>query len=243
MRTLRFAVIVSSLTAAVSSPAPAKQPDATDVIRRQSQAFSDASASGDAKTLERLLDDRVTFMLEDGRLVTKKDIVDGAAPPSNPNVRNHLQQQDFAVQVYGSTAVTSFTDVSSLDYYGQQATFRFRSTEVWRASGGAWKMISSQTVYEPKDPPAITVPAQALEDYVGRYELSPDYVLVISRDKDGLQGSVGAQSFPLYLEARDVLFVQGQPLQRRIIQRDATGRVTGLVSRRYGSDFVFRKVG
>jgi ketosteroid isomerase-like protein len=241
MRAIRFAAILSVALFA-STSVLAKPSDAADVLRQQSQAFSDASASGDAKTLERLLDDRVTFMLEDGRLVTKKDIVDGATPASNPNVRNHLQQQDFAVQVYGSTAVTSFTDVSTLDYYGQQAIFRFRSTEVWRQAGGAWKMISSQTVFEPKDPPAIELPTAMLDDYVGRYELSPDYVLVVTRDGDGLKGAVGSQSFAIKLEARDVLFVSGQPMQRRIIQRDATGRVTGMVSRRYGSDFVFRKV-
>jgi ketosteroid isomerase-like protein len=238
----RLALPLSLFLLGAVSAADAARPDVATIIRQQSQAFSDASASGDAKTLARYLDDRVTFMNEDGRIATKKDIVDSAAPSNNPRVRNTLVQEDFTVQVYGSTAVTSFTDVSTVDFYGQQAHFRFRSTEVWHASRGQWKMISSQTLYEPKDPPAIQLAPAMLDEYAGRYALGPDLAFDVSREGDGLKFVRGEQVILMKPETRDVFFVPGQPLNRRIMQRDATGAITGMVNRRMGSDFVYRKV-
>lgn len=40
-----------------------------------------------------------------------------------------------------------------------------------------------------------------------------------------------------------MLFTPGQPRLRKIIQRDARGKVTGFVSRREGHDLVFKRVG
>ena len=54
------------------------------LIERQSQEFSDASASGDAATIAKYLDDRVIFMNETGEIGDKKGIVDGTQPtPKN----------------------------------------------------------------------------------------------------------------------------------------------------------------
>ncbi len=227
----------------VALPVFAAEPDVAALIRRQSQAFSDASASGDATTLARYLDDRVTFMSEDGRIATKKDVVGGAVPSANPRVRNTLVQEDFTIEVYGSTAVTSFTDVSTVDFYGQQAQFRFRSTEVWHEREGRWLMISSQTLQEAKDPPAIVLPATVLDEYAGRYAASDDLVFTVTREGNVLKFVRGEQTVLMKPEAKDVFFVPGQPMNRRIMQRDASGAVVGMVNRRQGSDFVFRKTG
>lgn len=40
----------------------------------------------------------------------------------------------------------------------------------------------------------------------------------------------------LRIEARDVMFVPGQPRSRKIFQRDAAGRITGFADRREGRD-------
>src|SRR6476646_5211714 len=71
------------------------------LIKRQSQEFSDASASGDAKALAKYLDDRVLFMNEGGDMPTKKEIVDGAQPPAN-GTKNQLTQENFKVEVHGN---------------------------------------------------------------------------------------------------------------------------------------------
>jgi ketosteroid isomerase-like protein len=212
------------------------------LIKRRSQEFSDASALGDAAAIARFLDDRVTFMLENGDLVTKKDMTtdDGTPPPA---VRtNHLEQRDFQVQLFGDVAVTSFTDHSTVLFHGQPLLTDFRSTEVWRRTRGQWLMISSQTVAVQKDPPAISLTDADLNEYVGQYRLAGDYVLTIRRSGAALEASTGpAVSFAMLPEARDVFFTPGQIRLRRIFVRDPEGHVTGLVSRKDGHDITLNK--
>ena len=215
--------------------------DDADTVRRLSQAFSDASAAGDAKALARLLDERVLFMNEGGDLPTKKDIVDSAQPPA-PGTSSVLQQKDLKVEMHGNVAVTSFTDVATFRFNGQVHGAEFLSTEVWLKEGGAWKMISSQTMAAQHDPPAVALPAATLDEYVGTYRAG-DFTYRIERDGDGLRGlPSGAPPVALKAELRDVFFTPGQPRTRRIFQRDAQGRVTGFVSRREGLDWVLTRV-
>lgn len=212
------------------------------LIKRQSQEFSDASASGDAAVLAKYLDDNVTFMSDGGDVGNKKDLLDGVSP-TPPQRRQKLVQTDWQFHQFGSIAVTSFTDNSTADIFGQHIEARFRSTEVWRKEGGAWKMISSQTMPVADDPPAIALPAATLDEYVGRYQAAPDYVVTVTRTPDGLALASGnAAPVPLKAEVRDVFFAAGQPRVRRIFQRDAEGHVTGFVSRREGHDLVLTRL-
>jgi ketosteroid isomerase-like protein len=215
--------------------------DVAALIQRQSQEFSDASASGDAAELGRYLDDRVTFMIEDGSVVSKHDILAGAGP-SPKGISNHLVQTDFHVEVYGPVVVTRFTDQSTVTVAGQVSHTNYRSTEVWQKEAAGWRMISSQTIAVPQDPPAIALSSSALDEYTGTYKAGPDLTLVIARDGNGLSGMVnGGKPYAMKAEFKDVLFTPGQPRLRRIVQRDAAGKVTGIVSRRDGYDALVLK--
>jgi len=235
----------TATVSAATAPAPASKQELTATLKRLSQEFSDASASGDAAAYERLLDDNVAFMDESGETGSKKDLVEGqrsSPPPSG--VKNTLVQTDFEVKFHGSVAVTTFTDEATVAFHGQTLHAKFRSTEVWLNEGDAWRMISSQTMAASDDPPAVTLPGKVLDEYVGTYMAGDDFVFKIARDGDGLTGTVGdGKPFPLRAELRDVLFVPGQPRLRRIFQRDASGKITGFVSRREGHDIVLRRVG
>jgi ketosteroid isomerase-like protein len=217
--------------------------DTAALIQRQSQEFSDASASGDAAALARLLDDHVTFINEGGEIATKKDIV-GSAGPLPKGIENHLVQTDFHVQLYGTVAVTSFTDVQTELVHGQTFHAKYRSTEVWLKEGADWRMISSQTIALADDPQAAALSDKALDDYVGTYSGGPDFVFKIVRVGTTLTGTLGNNPpVAMKAEVRDVLFTPGQPRLRRIFQRDAQGKIVGFVSRREGHDLVFKKTG
>jgi len=220
---------------AVTSAAHAADTDIA-TITRLSQAFSDASASGDAKALDNLLDTNVVFMGEDGTLSSKRDIVAGAAPPPK-GVSSTLVQSDFHVALHGNVAVTSFTDNAIFVTYGQTANDSFRSTEVWLKEHGSWKMVSSQTVEVPVEPSQVRLPVAELGQYVGAYQLAAGHVMRIERQADGLV-IIGRDNKPLALlaEARDVMFKKGLPRVRFVFERDAKGRITGLDVRRAGHD-------
>jgi ketosteroid isomerase-like protein len=235
----------SAAVATLALTAAAPQPSATSVIqliRKQSQEFSDASAKGDVKTLARLLDDNVTFVNENGEIGTKKDLTAGGPPPPTPGVTNELVQRDLHVQLYGTTAVTSFVDESTLRFHGQVLVSTFRSTEVWIERRDGWKMISSQTIALQNDPPAIALPSDELAEYVGTYAAGPGYDIAIARSGGDLTASVdGGAPVTWKAEVRDVFFVPGQPRLRRIFQRDPSGTIVGFVTRREGHDIAWKR--
>lgn len=218
---------------AVTCAASAAETDIA-TITRLSQAFSDASASGNAKALDNLLDAKVVFMSEDGTLSSKHDIVAVAAPPPK-GVSNTLVQSDFHVALHGNVAVTSFTDNATFHTYGQTAHDTFRSTEIWLNEQGGWKMVSSQTIEVPVEPPQVRLPEDELGPYVGAYQLAVGHVMRVEQQADGLV-IIGRDNKPLPLlaEARDVMFEKGLPRVRFIFDRDGKGRITGFDVRRAG---------
>jgi hypothetical protein len=239
-RVLPYAITMLAVLAASSVHATE---DVATKIQRQSQEFSDASASGDTTTLARYLDEHVVFINEGGDIASKKDIT--TPGPSGPkDVTNHLVQTDFHIEVHGKVAVTSFTDNATVHVGDQILRPRFRSTEVWLDEGDAWRMISSQTVALSDDPPARSLSSRELDEYVGTYQATPGLTVTITRQGNQLLGSTnGAKPTPLLAEVRDVLFMPGQPRLRRIFERDANGKLVGFSSRREGHGIEFRKIG
>lgn len=210
--------------------------DVAALIKRQSQEFSDASATGDSAVFDRLLDDSVIFMNETGAIATKKDILSSGKPPAG--MTNNLVQTDFAIQLHGTVAVTSFTDNSTVTFASGQTTHAtYKSTEVWLKEPSGWRMISSQTLTLPADPPAVTLATRVLDEYVGSYKAGNTLIFTITRKGGQLTGSMnGGAPYPIAVELTDVLFTPGQPSMRRIFERDGSGKITGFIVRRDGRD-------
>jgi len=239
LRALPCATIVLAVLAA--TPIHAAE-DIAAKIKRQSQEFSDASASGDTKTLAKYLDDRVVFINEGGEIASKKDLT-ASSPPGPTSITNKLVQTDFNIELHGNVAVTSFTDNATVHVGDQILKPRFRSTEVWLNEGDAWRMISSQTVALSDDPPAQPLTSSELDEYVGTFQSAPGFTVTITRQGNQLLSATnGAKPALLLAELRDVLFTPGQPRTRRIFERDSGGKVIGFSSRREGHSIDFKKM-
>jgi serine-type D-Ala-D-Ala carboxypeptidase/endopeptidase len=81
---------------------------------------------------------------------------------------------------------------------------------------------------------SIALTPQALDDYLGAYQLSPTFLIHILRVNDQLAAqATGQGAFPLYSSAKDEFFanVGGIGVSFR---RDANGKVTGLVLHQHG---------
>jgi len=75
---------------------------------------------------------------------------------------------------------------------------------------------------------AIALEEAALEEYVGRYELRPDFVLAVTREGGRLfTQATGQGRIEVFAEARDRLFARAIDAQL-VIRRDAQGKVEGL---------------
>jgi hypothetical protein len=149
----------------------------------------------------------------------------------------------FDVKQFGDVAIVLHVDEESEDYFGHPIHAQYMTTATWRLGPDGWKMIASQVYASLVDPPAIDLPAGQLDDYVGTYRLTDDIRYAIRRDGDHLVGErTGRPPQTLRVEARDVLFVPGQPRSRKVFLRDAAGRVTRFADRREGRDIVWTRV-
>jgi ketosteroid isomerase-like protein len=232
---------VASAFALISSAAFADE-NLSDLLKRQTQEFSDAGKAGDAAAMDRLLDPDVVFTNENNETSTKKDLVSGAKP-SAAGVKSSLKVTNWHLQQFGDVAVAHFVDALTQDFHGQTLHAEFFSTETWKKEQDGWKMIASQTTQVPHDPPGVTLPTKLLDEYVGTYSASSDFSFIFTRKGNDLfaAASGGGQPTLQKVELADVLFTPGTPRTRKIFQRDAGGKITGFLYRRDGSDIVFRR--
>ena len=235
-----------SLAALSSASAQAAQCPAalSALLKKQTQAFSDAGQVGDAKIVDRYLDPDVVFTNETGAIATKKDLVDGTTPAPAGAPTRTIDVTNWALHCQGvGLATSTFIDSLTQSFHGQTLVLRFQSTETWAKRAGRWTMIVSHTMNVQRDPVAITVSTADLDAYVGTYQLDPTYVVKIARAGDTLSASAnGSPAIPLKVEVKDVLFTPGYPNVRRIFQRDPSGTIVGYITRRDGADLVLKKV-
>jgi ketosteroid isomerase-like protein len=240
----RIAAIVGKFIGAailsVGVLASAQAESLSEKLKRQTQEFSDAGHTGNKAVIERYLDPKVVMVNEDGSVVGKKDIIDGAAPPP-AGVTLAIKVTDWALRLHGDTAVATFVDILDENFHGQSLQYQYRSTEVWKRNRQEWQMISSQSLGVPIDPPAIQLAGAALEDYVGRYAVTPTNTLSITRQNEHLFAAIDQGSaVEIKAEFRDVFFTPGRA-GRKVFQRDGQGQVIGYHVRLDGRDIAVKK--
>lgn len=149
----------------------------------------------------------------------------------------------FEVRQHGDSAVVLHVDEEDKDYFGHPIHAQYLTTATWRLGPGGWKLIATQVLAMLIDPRAIALPAAQLDEYTSTYQLTEAIHYMIRRDGDHLIGErTGRPAQELRVEARDVMFVPGQPRSRKIFQRDAGGRITGFADCREARDVVWTRL-
>ncbi len=241
---LRVALGLAALLC-IHLPARASEVAAEDVgalLQRQTQALLDAVTSGNAAVWDSYLHEQVRYTAEDGTVYTKSEMV-AAIKPLPPGVSGVIEVLDFQATPHGSVAVTNYLVDEHEDYHGHKLHCQYRSTETWLQTPAGWRMIAGQVLALRKDPPAIELTARQLDEYVGRYALTPEITYEIRRSEAGLEGQrTGRPAETLKAEVPDVLFVPGQMRYRKVFQRGPDGRLTGFVERREAWDIEWKRV-
>jgi Domain of unknown function (DUF4440) len=235
-------MILSLALAAALSSAPASAAEVSALLHQRTQAFSDAGQQGKGGAMAKYLDDAVVFFNEGGDRAAKADLAQDGPPA--PGVDRTITTTDWDCTVHGDVAVTSFVDVVEQGPAAQRLRSRFRSVETWLKEGGEWKMIGSETLALPEDPPAVALDARTLDEYAGVYEAAADTRLTFVHRGGELVASLngGAESVQK-AQARDIVFTPGRGATPKVFQRDAAGKVTGLIYLRGGNSLVFKRVG
>jgi len=212
------------------------------VLERQTQEIMDAITYGRADVWERYMDANAIYTDESGSIITKAQMVKDIKPlPAG--VSGNIKVTEFKAVVQGSTAVTSHLDDEHENYHGHELHCQYRTTDTWIKTPQGWRLLGGQVLAVRTDPPMIQLSSQQLDQYPGRYSLSPDITYEIRKNGGTLEGQqTGRQPEPIRVEAPDVLFVPGKVRYRKVFQRDADGHITGFAERREAWDLVWKRL-
>jgi hypothetical protein len=232
--------LVALILALTNPPTPS---DAlTQELRVRDQQLLDAIAPGDTKVWDAALAADAVYVDENGEIIHRADFLK-QLQPLPPGVSGKLTISSYTAQQSGEVDTVIHTDDEEETYHGQHLTTQYLMTETWQRQNGVWKLLLVHAYSVLKEPKSILLPATDLDAYVGRYAAAPDLIYTIKRDGDHLSAErEGRPSVTLKAEVRDVFFVSGQLRTRKIFARDTTGRVTGFVDRREGSDLVWKRL-
>jgi ketosteroid isomerase-like protein len=132
-------VAVADLSASQSRPAESDQ----QVLVRLERQWNEAFYRKDVTFIETLLADEFIATYDDGSRGDKaKELALAAA--FNQQVESAIQDE-FAVKVYGDTAVVWFTLHLVGIKQGQRSGLTLRYTDVWIIRDGRWQCVSSQS--------------------------------------------------------------------------------------------------
>jgi hypothetical protein len=212
------------------------------LLAQYEQQMADAVAAGNVAVWDKYLDPQVIYAEEDGSHKGKAAMLTEIAPLPK-GLSGEIRVELLSYQQDGDTAVALFRQKEVEHYFGQTIHASYLTNTVWKRRQNGWKQIAAQVLAERTDPPAMTVPAERLDQYVGTYRLkdsAPAYVLSVSNGElSGIRN--GHKPAVWKMEAPDVFFIPGDPRIRKIFQRDAQGNITGFVERRETWDIVWLK--
>ncbi len=232
--------LLSVFLALVVSPALA---DDRAIITQQRQEMSDALTNGVVAVWDKYVDPGFIFAEEDGSYKGKAGALKEVRPLPK-GLSGQIKVELLSFREDGDVAVALFRQVETEIYYSQTLHARYLTLTTWRKRAGGWKEIAEQVLAEKDDPPAIALPAKALQQYEGSYRLKGADAVYDIAVADGkiVATRRGRKPVPWDAEATDVVFASGDPRIRDIFQRDAKGRITSFVERRESWDIVWEKV-
>ena len=216
--------------------------DIAGILQRQTQEMVDAVALGSAAVWERYLDDRAIYTTEDGTVMSKAEMVKQIRPLPE-GVTGNIKVVDFKVAVAESVAVAAYVEDEHETYHGHELHCQYRNTDTWLKTRAGWRLIAGQVLALRIDPPAVPLTPQQMEEYTGRYALTPMIAYEI-RNRDGvLEGQqTGRAAEALHAELPDLLFVPGKTRYRKVFQRGPDGRITGFAELREAWDLVWKRL-
>lgn len=104
------------------------------------------------------------------------------------------------------------------------------------------RLADDAAVAAPPKRERITLPPDALRDYVGRYQLNAAMAIAVTREESRLFAQAAGQGrFELFAERKDMFFAEVGGIEIAF-DRDADGRVPSFVIRQNGAAFQLKRV-
>jgi hypothetical protein len=230
------------MVALLSQAAAPASEDVAAVLQRQTQELLDAIVPGSKAVWDRYLGPQAIYTSEDGTVQTRAELMEQIQPMA-AGVSGDIKVIDFKATLHDAVAITTYVADEHETYHGHALHCQYRSTDTWLKTPSGWRLIGGQILALRTDPPAVQLNAQQMEEYSGRYSLTPDISYEIRHQGDGLEGQqTGHKAEILRAEVKDVLFVPGKTRYRKVFLRAPDGHITGFAERREAWDLIWARV-
>lgn len=225
-----------------TSPPQSPAPDVVAQLKKATQELLDAIGRGDSAVWQKYLDDECVYTDEEGNVKSKADLL-GELHPLPSGYVGSIRMGEPQVVVRPNVVVLTHRDREDLELFGQKIVTWFHSTDTWfQNASGEWKLAAVQIAAIPNERRPITVAAESLDAYVGRYELSAGISYLITREGGQLFGQrTGRLREELLPLCADTLYRKGVWRGEKVFERDDKGQVIRMLDRRENNDIVWRK--
>ena len=226
-----FALVLAPNTGAQSTACESTN----DAVRAVAREFWSAYNRRDLAALDRVLDDDLLFIGNQGMAATKAEFLRNfRVPEGSFESRSAEAMDDVRTILAGNTAIVSFNRRWTVTFknVGVTNAVTARLTETLICRGGRWRVLAYQeTVVPNATRPPDTAAASRYDDYVGRYRFGADGAggeIVVTRKDDKLFEAWGKdEPVELLPGKHDSFFARGFPWVERFV-RDGRGRVVGI---------------
>ncbi|MEO5797974.1 MAG: DUF4440 domain-containing protein [Gemmatimonadales bacterium] len=213
-----------------------------DTVVAISQRLLDAIALGDTATWSRYLSADAIFADEEATIRDRATMLQQLSPLP-PGVSGHICIVAPHAVVHGDVAVVTYDGMEDERVFGQLLQTHYHVTDTYVREDGAWRVLGSHTAVLPSEHKAVSASPRLLNDYLGRYALTPGTAYTLTRNGDRLFGQRGHHAPEEFLPLGiDHFFRVGAVRGELVFHRDAHRRVDALIDRRDNNDLLWRRL-
>lgn len=206
-----------------------------DAVQGVAREFWSAYNRRDLAALDRVLDDELLLIGNQGTTATKAEFLKAFRVPEGSFEPRSAEAMDDVRTIFaGNTALVSFNRRWMVTFKGVGVTnaVTARLTETLICRGGRWRVLAYQETVVPNATRSPnTAAVSRYDDYVGRYRFGGDGTggeILVTRKDDKLFEAWGKdEPIELLPGKHDSFFARGFPWVERFV-RDGRGRVVGI---------------
>lgn len=162
-------------------------------LKRLEEQWLGSYLRGDKATFDRIVADTFTGTDESGKVRSKaqeRELIQ--APPAS--VRTSLTNRDVQVRIYTDTAIVTGRIVVKTQLSGQaELNFQSRFTDTFLRRQERWQVVARHYSRLPVERTVVKLDPKVYDQYVGQYELAPNFVLTVTKEGEKLKSQASGQ--------------------------------------------------
>lgn len=145
-RNITISVILLALSSFALGQIKSKSDKQTGTVEQTlmkiERELGDALIQGNSALLESYLADTFVFTSPNGNMLSKTQVI-GDVKIGSLKMESS-KREDMKVQIYGNTAVVTYSSIDKAAFKGKDISGQYRWTDVFENRNGQWRLVSEQ---------------------------------------------------------------------------------------------------